>query len=455
MKGDFTRNTFNPRNHYTRVLMQQGRVQLDADWNEQSAIQLYYLHRLAVDLIGPFAGPRNNLGFGIDPDNYEGDDFAIGNGRYYVSGFLCENDIRLTNAKGVPIPVTYQTQPDYPNPPDLPATPFLVYLDVWERHLSYIQAPRIREVALGGPDTATRSKIVWQVKAQADVEGCPDQETWQNLVRQWQPDYRGLLRAGVKQFEADSAEPCTVSPESKYRGAENQLYRVEIQNGGSVGEATFKWSRENGSVIFPILKLQIDVTANTTSVWLENLGRDDRFTLAEGNWVEISDDAVELKGKAVNLLRVIAVDRVQLQVTLSGVPNITCGQDPVLHPLLRRWDHQELDPTLGYPKLTDDGALMLEEKNWLILEDGIQVYFEVPTGGKTNTYRTGDYWLIPARNATGDVEWPGPADDPLALPPLGIEHYYAPLAVLGTGKDAITLHDCRRQLIQLWEETGS
>jgi hypothetical protein len=33
------------------------------------------------------------------------------------------------------------------------------------------------------------------------------------------------------------------------------------------------------------------------------------------------------------------------------------------------------------------------------LEDGIQIQFL--TGGK---YPTGDYWLIPARVATGDVE---------------------------------------------------
>ncbi|HEX3531938.1 MAG TPA: DUF6519 domain-containing protein, partial [Thermoanaerobaculia bacterium] len=35
MKGDFSRDTFRKRKHYNRVRMQQGRVQLDADWNEQ------------------------------------------------------------------------------------------------------------------------------------------------------------------------------------------------------------------------------------------------------------------------------------------------------------------------------------------------------------------------------------------------------------------------------------
>ena len=50
MKGDFSRNTFDPGNHYSAVLMQQGRVQVDADWNEQAAIGLHYLRRLAADL---------------------------------------------------------------------------------------------------------------------------------------------------------------------------------------------------------------------------------------------------------------------------------------------------------------------------------------------------------------------------------------------------------------------
>ena len=40
MKADLTRDTFHPLKHYSRVLMQQGRVQLDADMNEQAAILL-------------------------------------------------------------------------------------------------------------------------------------------------------------------------------------------------------------------------------------------------------------------------------------------------------------------------------------------------------------------------------------------------------------------------------
>jgi len=40
MKADLTRDTFNPAKHYSRVMMQQGRVAVDADWNEQASILL-------------------------------------------------------------------------------------------------------------------------------------------------------------------------------------------------------------------------------------------------------------------------------------------------------------------------------------------------------------------------------------------------------------------------------
>ena len=94
MKGDFSRNTFDPTRHYSRVLMQQGRVMLDADWNEQAAIMQDALRTLAKDLFGPHGGI--GTGFRIDlhdPTNNQAD-FAIGAGCYYVDGIRCECDRR-------------------------------------------------------------------------------------------------------------------------------------------------------------------------------------------------------------------------------------------------------------------------------------------------------------------------------------------------------------------------
>ncbi len=92
-RGDFTRDTFYRSNHFCRVLMQQGRVQLDCDWNEQGAILLFFLRSLARDLIGRHGGPRllqggNAPGFAIQQNPGPPVDLAIGPGHYYVDGIL-------------------------------------------------------------------------------------------------------------------------------------------------------------------------------------------------------------------------------------------------------------------------------------------------------------------------------------------------------------------------------
>src|SRR5262249_39626056 len=64
------------------------------------------------------------------------------------------------------------------------------------------------------------------------------------------------LKAQVKPGDAND-DPCLIAAEARFRGLENQLYRVEVHRGGlpatDATSATFKWSRENGSVIFPIV----------------------------------------------------------------------------------------------------------------------------------------------------------------------------------------------------------
>ena len=76
-----------------------------------------------------------------------------------------------------------------------------------------------------------------------------------------------------------------------------------------------------------------------------------------------------------------------------------------------------------------------KDPNWIFtLEDGVQIQFPGgagnPAAGTPTFYRTGDYWLIPARVATGDVEWPGPRETPQARLPLGVDHAFAPLGII-------------------------
>src|SRR6266567_3592518 len=164
MKGDFSRQTFDSKKHYSGVLMQQGRVQLDADWNEAQATLRYRDQTEATDVIGACGAPENFAGFAITVQDSA---LMIGTGRYYVDGILCENG--TTNDSSIP----YAQQPDLPAPPDVvnllkdETNPLgLVYLDVWQRHLTALDDSSIRDQALGsdGPDTTTRVKNVWQVK---------------------------------------------------------------------------------------------------------------------------------------------------------------------------------------------------------------------------------------------------------------------------------------------------
>jgi hypothetical protein len=64
--------------------------------------------------------------------------------------------------------------------------------------------------------------------------------------------------------------------------------------------------------------------------------------------------------------------------------------------------------------------------------------------GVTGKYRPGDYWLIPARVATGAIEWP-PAEQAgrmSLVAPSGVLHHYAPLAFVGWENDNLQAHSC-------------
>jgi hypothetical protein len=218
---------------------------------------------------------------------------------------------------------------------------------------------------------------------------------------------------------------------------------VQIHTGNVPGGAkpTFKWSRENGSVVFPIVS-----GGGTERLVLESLGRDERFGLNEGDWVEYCDDKTSLTNSVGPLLQVKSVDRGRFAVTLSDKVVV----DAARHPLLRRWDHK-FSKDVNSPKAGDDHAILIPGNgtDWLELEDGVQVQFVDATDAN---YRGGDYWLIPARVATGDAEWPretvpGGTTEPIARFPHGVTHHYASLGVIAVSGKAVSLDtECRLQI---------
>lgn len=437
MHIDTSRSRFDPAKHYSGVLALQGRVTLDQDHNEQLSIWLHHLRTSLTDVIGQAGAPRGAAGFAIKRTGATGDklaDLSVSAGRMYVDGILVEN----------PADTTYWSQPDGHLDHDVDQLPedtaYLVYLRVWEREVTVVEDPDLREVALGihGPDTTARSQVVWQIAAFPFGPNGPGNDP----VATWRanPPYprRGLLQARARTPDDAAIDVCSVSPEAMFRGRENQHYRVEVFRSGpaKAPEATartsrratartaatapgqFVWSRDNGSFTYPITALA------GTEVTVSDLGRDRRSALDVGDLVEIVDDAsVSLLGRDIEpstmraLFTVTAVDTVHDVVTLDRDPAGEAGQvghDPDLHPLLRRWDAPAAD---------------IEEGAWLDLEDGVQVQFP-GSGNDPTTYRSGDFWLAPARRTTGDLVWPQDDQGPAALPPFGIDYHYAPLALI-------------------------
>src|SRR5580692_7515332 len=67
MQGDFSRLPSGSARRFSRVLMQQGRIQLDADWNEQAEINARRLESYAADVVGMVGAPAHDGGFEILP----------------------------------------------------------------------------------------------------------------------------------------------------------------------------------------------------------------------------------------------------------------------------------------------------------------------------------------------------------------------------------------------------
>lgn len=421
MKGDFSRIIFDPEKHYSSVRMQQGRVQMDADWNEQLDIEAHRDETTHRDVIGHCGGPLgtdnqgNELaGFKIELNQA---DLTISGGRYYVHGILCENDEEDASLLDQPDWPTGLTPIGTGSSDPLPTGEYLVYLDVWQRHLTYLDDGEIREVALGGPDTATRTKAVWQAKLFPVPEGSPPAECAQ-FGADWSPDPRtpGTLAARAEP-DPETTDPCIVPAEAGYRRLENQLYRVQVHHGGTVagGNATFKFSRENGAVVAQWEDQDDDILTVSSS------GRDEVLGFSAGDWVEITDDQNDLTGTPGVFVRVLKVEGRELTIEQpSPVLNI---QDFPLNPKVRRWES-----TGGEAELPVE--IPAENDGFIELEDGVQIKFD-----DIGEYRSGDYWVMPARTETGTIDWPtdpasgSPDPEPAQLPPHGIEHRYCPLAI--------------------------
>jgi hypothetical protein len=236
-----------------------------------------------------------------------------------------------------------------------------------------------------------------------------------------------------------------IAPARHYRGLENQLYRVEVHYGGAgTGAhdgATFKWSRDNGSVMLRLLNV-----SDNNALTLAGLDATGAGTLVAGDWLE--EGAAGASHPATPrrpLMQVIGRGPGPDQLTIER-STMSSSLDPHRPNgfWLRRWEQRELQLNRGGTRLRD-GTIPIREAEglagWIELEHGLEVQFS--PGAR---YRPGDYWLIPARVANhGKLLWPEGSNGPREMPPVGTNHVYAPLATVEFKPIATRKQSCRRQ----------
>ena len=211
MKIQISGNGFCEDKQFSGVYLQQGRMLLDADWNEQVDISKASLKGGMGDVIG--SGIPKNGGVTIDTNG------RISKGLFYANGE------RVDLKKTVDL---LKSLPPVPSGQEL-----VFYADVFEREITAVEDPDICDPALYGADTCTRTKKTVQSR-------------WIKKSL-----FSGLPRTGQSRCKIQrigKLDPC--------------LFRLEIHDVNlSKKSVTLKWSFENGAEQYRADEYPKDFTA--------------------------------------------------------------------------------------------------------------------------------------------------------------------------------------------------
>jgi hypothetical protein len=422
------------------------------NWSGVTAVRYAGLDATAAYTLGPVlleANPARDLVV------MGGDGTSAGAGRFYGDGLAA-----VKEAHG-----TYLTQADLPLADPSALAPVAgehrridwAYLDLWERPITYVEHPSLRDVVLDGDDTCTRRQLVAQVRLLKGTEVA--------LAATAQPPsavFDGLPRIGggvlsTKDKPAAAldpcADPCEPAIEGPYLGENNQLFRVEIQRAGGIGEAgaaatgLFKWSRNNGAVTTALVG---DAQAGDFSALVE---RPELFSI--GDLIELGDDLADLvTGVYEDRVNHTHHRRGELRriVTINLQTRRVSWQDPaIVDPALIPF-HAALPQPLRlayHAKVTQWDGVGPVVPGDIVLADGVVIEF----GG--SAMMAGDYWQFATRTADRSVE------RLIEAPPRGTQHFLYPLAAIhrsrsdAAGADIVFVEDLRPRFSALSELDAS
>lgn len=446
MSSDRSRTSDDLPRQYKAVVMQQGRVILDRDFNALQEIVDGLASANALEAIGPCGTSDNGFEITIPGSNTSSSpsastplppDFLIAPGTMYVGG----QRVVLPP----PGPWSYFQQPGWDDPLDpqpptgspTPSSTEYVYLHVYEQEVGAVEDPDLLDVALGGPDTTQRVRLMSRVhrtpslgtdSATALGRALSDLEKKGLVLDPSTMRLRRLVQLQVSlETEPPSSSPCDSVVKGGYLGPDNQLIRIQLADNPTGTGPSLVWGYDNASFIY-----RVQLT-DPQSVQLLQFPVDDFHAPQPRQVVEVLRSALSLDGAAGAAARpatarhvarptgflttVSEYNRANNSVTLSSpVPSSFTGDKNPL--FLRVWQGQQAF-TPSQPLTLIDPVSQLPL--------GIQVTITGSTGGVVSR---GAFWMIAVRPGTPQAIYPERfLNSPQA--PDGPREWFCPLALIG------------------------
>jgi hypothetical protein len=291
MVADIARATFDPTRQYRTLIAQQGRVTLEADCNEGTTLQSEALRLETIDIVGPAGTPNN--GYAVSSGSGPGG-VTIGPGIFYLGGWRLELDAAIDLSK----------QPDWVDAPPFTAERgnLIVALLLTEQSIGATEDLALREVALGGPDSAARSRLMQRfLRIATDGTSCAagarsvlellDEDGVSIDPYSYQLISSARLQAGFV-LGPTNTDPCQPSAAGGYLGADNQLIRVTVTRYDANSETgRLLWGLNNASLLYRAAMVTptdpLTLTLNTVPV-------DQEHAPQKGQLVEILRTTTEL-----------------------------------------------------------------------------------------------------------------------------------------------------------------
>ncbi len=276
MVADIARITYDPTRQYRSLIYQQGRVTLEADNNEAAILASEALRLETLDIIGPTGALGDGFLVYTDANGY-----GLRKGIFYLGGWRLELDADF------PLPPLKTPTEDIPN--------LAVAMLLTEQSVCAVEDQALREVALGGPDSAARSRLM-QNFVPVKIDGTSCASGWESVVGQLKAEgvtvdaglqlhSRARLLAGFVPGPPNK-DPCTPAAAGGYLGADNQMLRVTVtgyipRSGQKGGNGTLLWGWNNASLLYRA------TATNATTLDLTTLPVDQEHAPQAGQWVEV------------------------------------------------------------------------------------------------------------------------------------------------------------------------